>query len=106
MCSSDLRYVGSRLAHAAVTVLRSSGDAWCRGGVLGEKGDSLGRVWEEGEQNGGDQKGAAPSGTVMPVVITVLGMPEAASSPNSHLRDPNRMGFSPLCAKFKTLPLC
>ena len=78
--------------------MRSSGDQWCRGGVLGEKGNLLGRVRGEGKQNGGDQKGAAPSGTVMPVVITVLGMPEAASSPISQLLDPNEVGFSPLCA--------
>ena len=76
------------------------------GEVLGEEGNTLGRVWGEGEQNGGDHKVAAPPSTAMPTVTIVLGMPEAASTHNSRFRDPNEMGFSPLCAKFKTLQLC
>ena len=65
---------------------------------VGSAGGRLGREWA---QNGGDQKGAAPPGMTMPVVITVLGMPVSASTCFSQLLDPKEMVFSPLCAKFK-----
>ena len=76
------------------------------GEVEREVGSAGGRLGREGAGSSGDQDRAAPSDMTMPVVITVLGMPVSASAPNSQPFDPKEMGFSPLCAKFKTLQLC
>ena len=76
------------------------------GEVEREVGSARGRLGREGAGSSGDQDRAAPSDKTMPVVITVLGMPVSASAPNSQPFDPKELGFSPLCAKFKTLQLC
>ena len=55
-------------------------------------------------QNGGDQKPAAPSGTVMPVVSTPQSMPRSAWGCHLHSRAQNEKPTASPGAETKELP--